>query len=225
MVTILEMAWNPAYTPFVAAITIMLAIAALEGVFTLLGFGFSSILEAMLPDLDLPDADVDLDLHGHGIVGQTLGWVGFGKVPALIGLIVFVTTFGVCGILIQRTVESIFTNPLPSLLAAVPAMLLAIPFTRWTNELIAAIIPKEITTAVCTTTFIGSVAEVTLGTATSELAAEATVIDIHGHTHNIFVKPMNDNESIAKGSVVLLIKQLNVNTFLAQINTNSVLVD
>lgn len=224
MATIIELMWNPAYTPFVAAITLMLAIAVLEGVFTVLGFGFSSILETMIPDMDLPDMDAG-DIGHHGIVGQTLGWIGFGKVPALIGLIVFVTTFGICGILVQRTAETIILNPLPALIASVPALFAAIPFTRWVNAILAAIIPKEVTTAVSTKTFIGRIANVTLGTATNELAAEATVKDEYGTTHNIFVKPLDEKESIASGSVVLLIKQLNENTFAAQINTNSVLVD
>ena len=39
--------------PFTVALTVMLFIAFLEGVGTVLGFAFSSLLDSLLPDIDI----------------------------------------------------------------------------------------------------------------------------------------------------------------------------
>ena len=61
----MDFLFAPQNLPFAVAIGVMLGIAVLEGVLTVIGLGFSSLLDNLLPDgladLDL-DADVDADL-------------------------------------------------------------------------------------------------------------------------------------------------------------------
>ena len=62
--------------PFTIALAIMGAIALLEGVAVLLGFGLSSLIDHMLPDADI-DFDIDApDIHGADTaLSQVLGWL------------------------------------------------------------------------------------------------------------------------------------------------------
>lgn len=216
------MLWDPAYTWFVGAITIMVAIGILNGLLTVIGLGFGSVLDGLLPDLDFSFDTPDID---HTFAAKCLGWLNFGKVPAIIALIVFCTSFGMVGILLQQMADGVIRMTLPTIIAVPAAIFAAIPFTRVVNGGIAKVIPKEVTSAVTTTTLIGRVAKVTMGTATSKLAAEAVVRDEHGHSHNIFVKPFDEEVEINRDSSVILVEEVDTGVFKAEVNTNPLLVD
>lgn len=228
-------------TPFVVALGVMLVIALLEGVGLLFGVAFSGIVDALLPDIDVPDidmpeleADADLSLHapdldtvasvpeGMGPFTYFLSWLSFGRVPALILLVAFLTVFGLSGLLIQSVVFGASGLLLPGWLVSVPALALALPGTRYLGRGLGKLIPKEETEAVSTASFIGKVAVIIRGEARRGQPAEAKLKDVHGQTHWILVEPDEDGACLVAGNEVLVISQAG-SQYRVIVNTHQVL--
>lgn len=189
--------------PFSIALAIMFCIAALEGVGALLGFGFSALLESVLPDLDL---DIDgPDVDSATTLSHFISWLRIGKVPFLILVIAFLTSFGIAGFALQQTILGLTGRLMPNWLAVVPAFLLALPCVRVFGGVFAKIVPQDETEAVSEGSFIGRVAVITLGTAKVGSPAEARLKDEHQQSHYIMVEPDNENESFETGTVVLVV--------------------
>lgn len=237
----LEFALEAANRPFAVAIGLMLAIAVLEGVLALIGMGVSSFFDSLIPD---PDVDLDgpqTDIQGSGpdvgdsIIGQTapsstnlpsriLGWLCIGKVPILILLVIFLLVFGVAGYVIQGIVSAIFGILIPGTIAWLPALIVAIPIVRVCGEGFAKIIPKDQTSAVESSTFVGRVATITLGTAKRGMPAQAKLTDQHGLVHYVMVEPESDTDEFGQGTSLLLIEQSGTN-FIGVRNTSTALTD
>lgn len=188
--------------PFALALTLMLIIAVLEGVLTVIGAGLSQILDNLLPDVDL---DVDADMPNGGL-SRFLAWLRVGQVPVLILLIIFLTVFGISGIVLQSLLLNSIGFMLPSLLAAIPAAALALPGTRACAGLLGKWVMKDETEAISSTDFIGQVVTITLGEARSGSPAEARFRDRFGTTHYLMVEPDND-EVFHQGEQMLLVTQ------------------
>ncbi len=240
--------------PFAVALGLMLGIAVLEGTMTMLGAGISQTLDSMLPsavdtDIDM-DVDMDLDVDaapdiatvdGSGAdfgdaelsadtvgsasaLSRVLGWLCIGRVPVLILLVVFLTTFGLAGLGVQSIVASVFGAPLPSLLASIPAVLIALPSVRVLGSGLAKLIPKDETSAVGSDTFVGRIATITVGTARSGQPAEARLKDKHGQSHYVMLEPDVAGEEYSTGTRVLIVAR-NGSRFRGIINTSTALVD
>ena len=93
---------------------------------------------------------------------------------------------------------------LPGWFAAIPALALALPATRFLGLGFAKILPQNETYAVSSSDFLGKVAVVTLGTARAGLPAEAKLRDVHGNTHYVRVEPLRPAETFATGTAVVL---------------------
>lgn len=226
----------PEASPFVIALVVMIFIAILEGVSLAFGAAVSGLLDGILPDFelpdldaelpdldaDLPDLDVDLPdldtgidtgvdasaLNSVGPLTYLMSWLSFGKAPALVLLVAFLTVFGLSGLIIQSTALGVTGLMLPGWLASIPAFALALPGTRYLGRGFAAVMPKEETEAVSTRRFIGKVATVIRGRARRDLPAEAKLKDMHGLTHWILVEPDEDHEAFATGDEVILVSQV-----------------
>ncbi|MGB0748241.1 MAG: YqiJ family protein [Magnetospiraceae bacterium] len=221
--------------PFGVAIGLMIALALVEMVTTLMGFGLSGVLDNLIGDADVDldvdadaDADVDMDvdagagfsMHGHTDVGgaehivgvtiwaRVLGWLTIGRVPALVLLIAFLTSFGLIGYLAQGLTLKITGTLMPASWAAVPAFLLALPLTRRFGLMLAHLIPKDETQAVSRASFIGMVATVTMGTASRGNPAQAKFSDAFGQTHYVLVEPDLFDISYPQGTEVVLVTDL-----------------
>jgi hypothetical protein len=208
--------------PFSVALAIMFALALLEGVGMLLGAGISSLVEGVLPDLDI---DVDApDVDSPGLISHLLGWLYVGKVPFLVVFIVLLTCFGITGLLLQSLVHGLTNQLLPGWLATIPALVLALPFTRLSAGLVAKVMPRDETEAVSSDSFIGRVATIVTGTARAGYPAQARLNDQHGQTHYIMVEPDQGQPEQKQGEQVLLVRRQG-NTFISILNTHSTLVD
>lgn len=190
--------------PFAISIGLMVAIAILEGVGMLLGLGFSQILDALFAPGVHVGADIGLD---HSLLSGLWGWLHIGRVPFLVLLIVFLTSFGLIGLTLQGVVHGIAGTYLPGSVASVPAFLLALPVVRVMGQGVARLIPQDESTAVSQETFIGRVADITQGTARKGMAAEARLKDEHGHVHYVMVEPDLEGSQFSSGSKVLLVRQ------------------
>ncbi len=196
----------PANQPYGVALALMLLIAALELLGLVIGLGLSDALEGMLPDMD---ADADLDAGGHveapGL-SAVLGWCRVGQVPLLILLVIFLTCFGLVGLVMQSVVQSVLGFLLPPLAGVPAAFVLTLPCFRAAGGLVARIIPRDETSAVSAATFVGRVATITLGTARKGSPAEAKLRDQFGQTHYVMVAPDLDDVSFTQGDPVILVR-------------------
>ncbi|MBN9669673.1 YqiJ family protein [Roseibium aggregatum] len=237
-------------TPFAVALGLMIAIALAEGVGTLMGLGLSSMIDSLLPDFDLPDMDVpDLDgpefdgdvsagalqgdlevastttgasAAGQGVFSQMLAWLCFGRVPALIILVIFFTGFGLAGYVLQSLVQSVSGWLLPGVVASAAAFAGALPLTRVTALGLSKVMPKEESDAVSRATFVGKPALIVQGHARKGLPAQARLKDARGQSHYVFVEPDIEDEVLEQGTEVIIVRQAGAH-FNAIRNTNETL--
>jgi hypothetical protein len=172
---------DAANLPFAVALVLMLLIGAVEAA----GLG---------------GAAVDLD---HG--GEGLAWLGLGRVPLLVVLVVFLALFGVIGLAIQQVAAALAGDPLSPWLAAPAAAFAALPLTGVASRGLARILPRDETTAVPLETLIGRVGTITLGEAREGSPARARVEDQHGQAHYVMVEPDNAGQIFREGETVLLV--------------------
>ncbi|MEL6365247.1 MAG: YqiJ family protein [Pseudomonadota bacterium] len=213
----------PETAPFAVALTLMAFIAILEIGGMLIGLSPSGALDSLLPEIDL-DADLDVDADfaggpfdvdapaapdapGAGPLSQVLGWLCVGRVPVLVLLVAFLTAFGISGFVFQGLVQGVVGAALPAALAAIPALAIAVPATRFMGLGLAKVMPKEHTEAVSSRSFVGKVATVIRGEARRGLAAEAKLTDGFGQTHYLLVEPDNDGETFDQGDEVLVVRK------------------
>ena len=175
----LEIIAAPANLPFSVALLVMLMIGAVEA----FGLGASA---------------VHLDVHAD-VDGDLLGWLGVGRVPLLMLLVVFLALFGLIGLAIQQ-----FAGPLPLWIAAPAAAAAALPLTGLGARGLARIMPGDETTAVSLDSLVGRRGTITIGTARRGSPAQARVSDIHGQPHYVMVEPYDDDHAIGEGETVRL---------------------
>ncbi|MCL2625491.1 MAG: YqiJ family protein [Cystobacterineae bacterium] len=188
--------------PFTVALIVMLVLAVLEGASLLIGTsGLSEMIDSAF-DFDI---DADADIHGHG---GLLGWLHFGRVPVLMLLILFLTSFGIAGLLIQMLAASIVSHFLPAWLASIGAFFAAVPAVRTGGFVLEKILPKDESSAVSLDALIGRAGIVVTGTARVGKAAQARVRDEHGRSHYVMVEPDNEDSVFERGTEILLIKRL-----------------
>lgn len=234
--------FHPALLPFTAALIVLGLIATLELVGLLFGVAFSSLVDSALPDIEL-DADADFEMDAElggdggplhvdgpdmpdmptaGPLSQFLSWLCVGKVPVLILLAAFLLGFGLSGLIIQEASQGLLGIYIWPILVAIPALMVALPTTRYLGLSIAKIMPKEETDAVSRNAFIGAVATIIRGEAEQGRPAEAKLRDVNGTTHYILVEPDQTGLKFAQGNEVLLVNKSG-SIFQAVINTNPVL--
>lgn len=188
--------------PFAVAIGLTLAIALVELLGLLLGTQPSSVVDNALPDFD-----ADVDGFELGPLSETLSWLSFGKLPALVVIILITTSFGLCGFALQEVLRSVAGFALPAWLASIPAVFGTAFLTRHLGLALARIMPKEETEAVSTKAFVGRIATVFRGVAGPGAPAEAKLTDIHGKTHYLLVEPDQGEGVMPEGSQVLIVRQ------------------
>lgn len=200
---------DPAHFPFLVALAIVFILAAIEGVGMLIGAGIFGFLDSLLPDIDL-DLDLEMDapdLSVPSLTGQVLSWLQIGRVPVVISLIVFLVSFGLIGLSLQETSRSIVSTSLPTWIAILATFVISLPVLSLGNRILAAVIPKDETSAVSRDSLIGKFATITLGEARHDFPAQAKVKDQHGQTHYVMLAPDIDGECYAQGDQLLLVRR------------------
>lgn len=198
---------DPAYFPFLVALTIVSILAAIEGVGLLIGAGIFSFLDGLLPDVDI---DLNLegpDLSSPSLIGETLSWLRIGRVPVIISLIVFLVAFGLIGLALQGFIASLVGSPLPAFIAVLPVFALSLPVLSMGNRVMAAVMPRDETSAISRDRLIGKVAIITLGESRKDFPAEAKVKDRFNQTHYIMLAPDSDDESYSQGDQLLIVRR------------------
>lgn len=181
--------------PFSVALLVMLGLGILEGLaFLLSGVGLSGIVDGLL--------DVQPG------TGEFLGWLHVGRIPLLMLLLIFLTAFGLAGLLIQTVVVRLAGNYLPAAIASIPAFLCAIPVLRGSAMLLGRILPQDETSAISLDALVGRTGVVVGAEARPGCAAQVRVRDEHGRSHYIMAEPDEGTEVLADGAEVLLVRRL-----------------
>lgn len=188
--------------PFAVALGLTLAIAIIELLGLVLGAQPSAMVDSALPDFDADVPEVEL-----GPLSQSLSWLSFGKLPALVVLILISASFGLIGFAGQEALRRVIGFAINPWIASVPAAIGAAFVTRHAGLALARIMPKEESDAVSTMAFVGRIATVFRGVAAAGHPAEAKLTDIHGKTHYVLIEPDEGEASMPEGSEVVIISQ------------------
>lgn len=207
----LEFLFSGDNVPFISALVLMLLI----GVAELLGLGSGMV---MAEGLDGMGGDVNVETP------SLLSWINVGRLPLLMLIIVFLFSFGMTGLIGQRIVAVILTQPAPWFLAAPVALFVAMPVTRVFGQAVSKIMPRDETTAVSRDSLIGRVAVIVTGTASHDNAAQGRVRDEHGQAHYVMIEPDNAADRFEQGTSVLLVRQAGAKYFAIH-NTSASLRD
>lgn len=199
----------PQNGPFTVAAVITLVIAVVQFLSLLLGLGVTEALDELLPDLESDadvDIDADLDLGEPGILEQLFGWLNAGRVPMLVLLIVFLTSFAGTGYVLQAFATG-FIGLLPSILVGPLAFAAALPMTRGASRVLGRVLPKDESYAITPEDLVGEIATVTLGPVERETAGKARVMDAHGNLHFVRVRSARPDASFDIGAEILLVRR------------------
>ncbi len=170
---------------FSAAIVLMLLIGLVQAI------GFA-------PDHAGWDADLDSDL---------LGWLGIGRVPLLVLLVLYLASFGLIGLIGQQMSHDLLGGVQPIWIAAPAAALLALPATGLAARLVGGLVPQDHTTAIPIEDLVGRPATIQVGRATPGSPARARAIDRFGQAHHVMVEPDNPGQVFVEGETVLLVRR------------------
>ncbi len=183
MITVLG---APESFAFVSALILMV----LVGVVQLIGLGGDV-------DADGP-ATESLDL---------LNWLGFGRVPLMVLLVVFLGSFGSTGLLIEQACHDLFGTRLSPLFAVPAALAASVPLTALGARLLAKLLPRDETSAVSLDSLVGEYARIITGRAAAGSPARARVEDRHGQPHFVMVEPNSQDQVFEEGEAILLVRR------------------
>ncbi|WP_394652478.1 OB-fold-containig protein [uncultured Sphingomonas sp.] len=170
---------------FSAAIVLMLLIGLIQAI------GFAPVDHGF-------DADFDSDL---------LGWLGIGRVPLLILLVLYLASFGLIGLIGQQLSHDLLGGLQPLWIAAPAAAIVALPATGVAARLIGGLVPQDHTTAIPIEDLVGRPATIQIGRATPGSPARARVVDRFGQAHHVMVEPDNAGQTFLEGEIVLLVRR------------------
>jgi len=173
---------------FVTAILLMLLI----GVVQLIGLGHFA------------DGDLHADVH---VDADLLSWLGVGRLPLLMLLVVFLAIFGIAGLILQQAVADGTGAPLDAWIAVPAVAVASLPLTGLAARGLARILPQDHTTAVPLEVLIGTTAQVITGRATLGSPARARAEDHHGQAHYVMVEPDQSGQVFEEGERVLLVRR------------------
>ena len=189
-----EQLTDPNNLPFSVALAVMLLLAVVQ----IIGLG----------DLLGGNSDLDADADGGMAVDAgLLSLIGLGRIPFLMWLMLLLAMFGMLGLAGQQLVEAFTGTTVSAWIASPIAMLAALPATSVLSRPLAALIPRDETSAVSVDSLVGREARIVIGTAKRDCPARAKVKDVHGQDHYIMVEPDTDYQNFVEGERLLLVRR------------------
>lgn len=190
---------EPHNLPFLIAFGALALIAVLQLT------GLSEVIEGA-GEFDVGDNGADgLEMGGLGEALTTL--LGLGRVPLLIWLAALLFVFATIGVIGQSVLTSMLGAPLSAGWAALLAGGAALPLNSIAMRPLAAILPRDETTAIELDDLVRRDAEIQIGTARAGSPARAKVIDVHGQAHFVMVEPHDQTLAFNAGDTVLLVRR------------------
>lgn len=193
--------------PFSIAFGFMLLIGVMEMMSLAFGLSISSMVDSVLPDVDF-DVDLDSAHPGHdGGLAHLFSFLAIGKVPALMLLILFLAFFSLSGHTIQYVASHAFGSMLPAWIAAVPATALGLLGMGRVGNLLARIMPKDVSDVGSRNELIGATATIIRGEARFGQPAEAKARDLRGKLHYILIEPREGEPALKEGDTAMVLRQ------------------
>lgn len=189
-----------------ASLILMLLIAILEGVLIIIGVGLSDMIDSLIPDFDT-EVDFSVDNDGFAL-SKFFSWIRLKEVPILMLFVIFLSSFGMIGLIIQVILLNISTTLWSSGIAFIPAFILAIYSLNIFGGWLSRILPKDETSSISKNDLIGHVAVITLGKARKDFPAEAKTRDKYGQTHYFMIEPSEEKIEFIQGDKVLILKEI-----------------
>jgi hypothetical protein len=184
----------PEVRPFAVAAAMIAVVGCIEMVSMLLGFSAS----------ELAGKAVDFDSDADGSLVDALSWMNVRGVPLLVFLMVVLAWFSMAGFALQGAARGV-VGPLPSWIAVPAALVVALPFVRWSNGLIARAIPRDESYAVDLSSLVGRVGRVAVGPLDRGPPGRVRVTDEHGNVHTVSAVAAADSPALPQGAPVLLV--------------------
>ncbi|WP_420584214.1 OB-fold-containig protein [Ruegeria sp.] len=216
-----------AFVPFTISLALLFGLLGLELVALMLGGtlmagGGEADLDIVdAPDLDVADFDLDIDADvdlgefelaevetevPDGAPAGPLAWLGMGRMPFMIWLVVFLAGFGLSGIGLQLTLRDLLGFDLPSWIAAIPAGAFGLWFARGFGAVFARLLPKTETEAMSEKMLARRRGFISQGTASRGRPAEVRVMDRYGNAHYLRAEPLQDKDTLEQGTEVLVLR-------------------
>jgi membrane protein implicated in regulation of membrane protease activity len=142
-----------------------------------------------------------------------MSWFNVGRVPILILIMLMLGLFSMAGFAIQIAANALWF-PLPSIVASLAALVLALPAARVSTRWVARLVPRDETYAVDLADLVGRIGEVTVGPLDQGLPGRVKLKDQHGNWHVLRARAADDHPPINVGTPVLVV-DLASNVFLA----------
>jgi len=200
---VLDFFFSDLNLPYTLALTLVVAIALLEGIVFLIGFSFSSLLD------ELFSIDIEVEPRSFSFsLSSILGWLHYHRLPFLVWSILLLCSFGVVGSILN------FIFVIPLFVSLPISFVCTIFITRYLAESIVKIIPKNESSAISLSSFSGQVATITIGKASKGNAAEAVFHDQFNQKHYVLVEPECKEQIFEQGKQVILVEKL-TNSWLA----------
>ncbi len=228
----IEALFAPGSQPFAIALAVMLGLLVVELLVLLFGGGASDAIdEFVIGNLDTGDFDASTGMEATGsadagsMLGRFLSWLYVGKVPILMLLITFLAIFGLTGLILQTVAMNLVGFSVPALLAAPAVFVASLPMLRACGGVLAKIIPRDETSAVDPSEFVGHTALLVGGNAREGMPAQARLTDRFGTDHYVMVEPDDADAALLNGSLALLVSQRDDGRFSAIASDNPALHD
>ena len=196
---------DPAFLPFVVAGLTVLVLAVLEVLAVVLGWTVSDAIDNLLPGVDIDAGDAP----------GVLSWLGFGKAPFLVVLIVILACFAISGILIQHILLTWLGITLWPVLAVVLALAITLPSSSFLSGVLARLIPADETSGIHRDDLVGCHGHIAQGVASDDRPAEAQVTGPKGLRHWIMVRAER-GESLSPGTPIRIIARESRTVFVAR---------
>lgn len=201
---------HPSNIFFSVSLCLMLLLGLVEALLLIAGATTQGFLDQFIPDQLFEAQHPDLNLESNpSIFVQILDWLYIGRIPVLVWLIIFLTTFGLFGLITQGLFFQFTETYFPLWIIAPASLILCMPIVRIVSATIAKVLPQDETTAIHSEELIGLNAEIILGEARLNYPAQAKVKDQHGLTHYIMVEPETDLV-FTQGQTVLLTQKTKI---------------
>lgn len=214
-----ELFTHPSNIFFSVSLCLMLLLGMVELLMLIVGLSSQGFLDQFIPDQLFEAQHPDLNLNTEqGFFIQLLDWLYIGRIPVLVWLVIFLTTYALSGLIFQSIYHELTQSYVPAWLIAPAIFILCMPIVRLISAVLAKILPKDETTAIYGDELIGLHAEIILGEARPEYPAQAKVKDQHGLTHYILVEPESDLIFTPGQQVVLTQKTSRGFTAIPQLN-------
>ena len=206
---------------FSISLCLMIFLGIVECLLLIFGSSSQGFLDQFAPDpiVNLEKPELELDSSQHFFL-QFLDWLYIGRIPMLVWLIIFLTTFALTGFIIQAVYQLLSAHLLAIWIITPLTLVICMPLVRISAAIIAKILPKDETTAIYSEELIGRSATIILGDAKPQSPAQAKVIDQFGQTHYVMVEPELD--IIFKQGETVILSQKTTIGFKAILSTLSI---